>query len=318
MKRESMSKNEVLSFLAAIKYFEHEDGYCHFVKSKICKLIGSIKNGEALTKSLNYLEENGYISNHTVNGYLLRYKLIKDVKCYSFMIDTRFSRCVRGFLYLLKESNPDLNVRLGPKYVSRLLSIDEKSASYYLCSIRKVVDFDQLIKSDSVVSFNPEEFTDCTYTEGLYIPAKLVKEKKCCYCGCSTRSMFEEHCYNVCQKCMHSHGSIKFLEGIIPRLYGNSKQSARSRSLSHSLTKEYIFNLLNSQGGRCAYTGREFDLTIKDLCPSIDRIDSSIGYEEGNVAIVLTCVNLAKRDMSLDLFIDICRDISKLHFNPII
>ena len=58
MKRESMSKNEVLSFLAAIKYFEHEDGYCHFVKSKICKLIGSIKNGEALTKSLNYLEEN--------------------------------------------------------------------------------------------------------------------------------------------------------------------------------------------------------------------------------------------------------------------
>ena len=162
------------------------------------------------------------------------------------MIDTRFSRCVRGFLYLLKESNPDLNVRLGPKYVSRLLSIDEKSASYYLCSIRKIVDFDQLIKSDSVVSFNPEEFTDCTYTEGLYIPAKLVKEKKCCYCGCSTRSMFEEHCYNVCQKCMHSHGSIKFLEGIIPRLYGNSKQSARSRSLSHSLTKEYISNLLTS------------------------------------------------------------------------
>lgn len=318
MKRESMSKNEVLSFLAAIKYFEHEDGYCHFMKSKLCKLVKLTGSSEALTKSLNYLEENGYISNHTVNGYLLRYKLIKDVKCYSFMIDTRFSRCVRGFLYLLKESNHDFANGLKPRHISRLLNISIYSANHYLNAIRKVGDFEQLIKSDSIASFNPEEFKDCTYAEGLYIPAKLVKEKKCCYCGCSTRSMFEDHCYNVCQKCMHSHGSIKFLEGIIPRLYNNSKTSARSRSLSHSLTKEYISNLLNSQGGRCAYTGREFDLTIKDLCPSIDRIDSSIGYEEGNIAIVLTCVNLAKRDMSLDLFIDICRDISKLHFNLII
>ena len=318
MKRESMSKNEVLSFLAAIKYFEHEDGYCHFMKSKLCKLVKLTGSSDALTENLNYLEENGYISNHTVNGYLLRYKLIKDVKCYSFMIDARFSRCVRGFLYLLKESNHDFTNGLKPRHASTLLNISIYSASNCLNAIRKIVDLEQLIKSDDVVSFNPEEFKNCTYSEGLYIPAKLVKEKKCCYCGCSTKSMFEDHCYNVCKKCMHSHGSIKFLEGIIPRLYSNSKSSARSRSLSHSLTKEYISNLLNSQGCRCAYTGREFDLTIKDLCPSIDRIDSSIGYEEGNIAIVLTCVNLAKRDMPLDLFIDICRDISRPHFNLII
>lgn len=56
------------------------------------------------------------------------------------------------------------------------------------------------------------------------------------------------------------------------------------------------------------------DKKITKECPnclSIDRIDSSRGYVEGNIQLVCHAVNLAKNSWPQDVFIDLCRKIVK-------
>jgi hypothetical protein len=56
------------------------------------------------------------------------------------------------------------------------------------------------------------------------------------------------------------------------------------------------------------------DITIssdKYSTASIDRIDSSKGYEEGNIQWVHKHVNFMKRTYSQDYFIDMCKKIAE-------
>lgn len=44
---------------------------------------------------------------------------------------------------------------------------------------------------------------------------------------------------------------------------------------------------------------------------SIDRIDNTKGYEEGNIALVCLAVNMMKYTLELDELIDWCKNIAK-------
>jgi len=44
---------------------------------------------------------------------------------------------------------------------------------------------------------------------------------------------------------------------------------------------------------------------------SIDRIDNTKGYEEGNIALVCLAVNMMKYTLELEELIDWCKNISK-------
>lgn len=48
--------------------------------------------------------------------------------------------------------------------------------------------------------------------------------------------------------------------------------------------------------------------------PSIDRIDSNKGYTRDNVVITLGVVNLMKRDLKINEFIELCSQVVN-HFN---
>lgn len=67
------------------------------------------------------------------------------------------------------------------------------------------------------------------------------------------------------------------------------------------------------QNGKCAITG--WDLTMelgKGVVPtncSIDRIDSSIGYEPGNVQLVCRAANIAKHNLSMNDFLNLCKAV---------
>lgn len=68
-----------------------------------------------------------------------------------------------------------------------------------------------------------------------------------------------------------------------------------------NITLDYIYNLYNAQGGRCAITGQQMTHNRDDLFAiSIDRIDSSIGHIIGNVQLVCRAINLAKRELTND------------------
>lgn len=71
------------------------------------------------------------------------------------------------------------------------------------------------------------------------------------------------------------------------------------------LTKEYLIQLWEQQGGKCTYIGNQLVLPnskgIKEdprMLASIDRIDPNIGYIQGNVQFISACMNYMKHQMS--------------------
>jgi hypothetical protein len=67
-----------------------------------------------------------------------------------------------------------------------------------------------------------------------------------------------------------------------------------------------IARLLDLQNNRCALTGIQFQFhgsdVDKNLLPSLDRIDSSGHYEDGNLQVVCQFINFWKGDSENELF----------------
>lgn len=79
------------------------------------------------------------------------------------------------------------------------------------------------------------------------------------------------------------------------------------------LDEDYLWDLLNSQGRKCAMTGLDFVVEKKHpLCPSLDKIEPSKGYIKGNVQWLSWAVNRAKNDLDSYDFVMMCRRIVEL------
>jgi hypothetical protein len=91
-----------------------------------------------------------------------------------------------------------------------------------------------------------------------------------------------------------------------------ARHRAEKMGWDFDLTVEWIEEQHERQGGRCAYTGHEFDHTDMRKAPdsmSLDRVDPTRGYTTDNVLLVGWRVNFAKLDMTLDEFRSLCRDV---------
>lgn len=77
-----------------------------------------------------------------------------------------------------------------------------------------------------------------------------------------------------------------------------------------TVTDEYLYNLFIKQDRTCALTGTPLS-TIKDspTCLSLDQIDPSKGYTEGNVQWLCWAVNRAKGELPLDQFYNMCEAV---------
>ena len=77
------------------------------------------------------------------------------------------------------------------------------------------------------------------------------------------------------------------------------KANAFKRKITFNLTKDFLKKLLIEQDNKCAITNVPIELShVKDSSgldvASLDRIDSSEGYEEGNVQWVMLGINYMK------------------------
>ena len=79
-------------------------------------------------------------------------------------------------------------------------------------------------------------------------------------------------------------------------------RSCRQRKKECTLTIEYLTDLWETQNGRCRLSNIPLDLYSSSYInmPSIDRIDSTLGYIESNIQFVSCAINLAKSNMSND------------------
>lgn len=82
------------------------------------------------------------------------------------------------------------------------------------------------------------------------------------------------------------------------RLFSGAKARAKKNGKSFTLTEQDIHQLIDEANWRCQLTGIPFETGRRGykfgpFRPSVDRIDSSLGYVPGNVRLVCTSVNLA-------------------------
>jgi hypothetical protein len=99
------------------------------------------------------------------------------------------------------------------------------------------------------------------------------------------------------------HGPVRLPSLRSPRAYIRNKLSTTRRNSTERrpvcITTDYVLGILDAQKGRCALTGIE--MTHGQDSPetniSIDRIDPSKGYVEGNIRLVCVAVNFMKHRM---------------------
>jgi hypothetical protein len=87
------------------------------------------------------------------------------------------------------------------------------------------------------------------------------------------------------------------------------QSNAEARSHAFFLTIQAAWDLFVTQGARCALSG--VVISFADGTASLDRTDSSRGYEPGNVQWVHKTVNLMKNVIPQDEFIAWCRSVSE-------
>lgn len=104
----------------------------------------------------------------------------------------------------------------------------------------------------------------------------------------------------------------KGCEGLSGTHYNSIKSGAKKRGLEFSVSPEYLWGMYD---GKCSLTGESISLipAIKNtnvdwskITASLDRIDNTKGYVEGNVWWVHKDVNRLKNNYPLDVLYKWC------------
>jgi hypothetical protein len=129
-----------------------------------------------------------------------------------------------------------------------------------------------------------------------------------------------------CKECEKIRGKDKLLkktstlEGkLITLLYGVTRR-CKKKKLSQDINLEYLLQLYEKQNGCCFYTGKQMSIIgngSKDNLDkdsyfykiSIDRVNSSKGYEKNNIVLCCVGINIMKQDLPLEMFLDFCNSI---------
>lgn len=92
------------------------------------------------------------------------------------------------------------------------------------------------------------------------------------------------------------------------------KEEPKKKKIEFELSTDFIVEMWEKQNGKCALTQIEFLIPqertggkASPFAPSIDRIDSSKGYEKDNVRLVCVAVNYALNEFGEEIFKQICK-----------
>jgi hypothetical protein len=126
---------------------------------------------------------------------------------------------------------------------------------------------------------------------------------------------------NLCSKeCKSAQDSYIKSDEYTTFRHMHSKTRFRSKKNNHefSISLQDIKDLWIKQCGTCAYTGEalKFGQSRKDkhckgnTTASLDRIDSTKGYVNGNIQIVHVVVNFMKHVLSDEEFVSWCQKVA--------
>ena len=181
-----------------------------------------------------------------------------------------------------------------------------KSSSCKSCSARKrtaKLEIGSKYKHWTVIS-GPEYINSTAYykvrcdcgTEAYKLPIELLSKNR----------EFQ------CEKCAQKERALQttITNGRIGDLtlteYTRLRRSAEKRGYAFEVSIEYLWNLFQKQKQICAITG-DYIPNIKEA--SLDRIDSSKGYIEGNVQWVTYQANVSKHIMTMEQLYKFCKKV---------
>ena len=146
----------------------------------------------------------------------------------------------------------------------------------------------------------------CLLCGGEYIGSGIdVKRGKVKSCGCKKNSK-------------DKNGHWSGIHDLYGSTYHHYKYAAKKRNKEFTVTIEYLWDKYIQQDKKCPYTGIELILSTNKeryengyikrttFNASLDRVDSSKGYIEGNVQWVYKSINTMKGQMSHSEFINMC------------
>lgn len=282
--------------LRVFSSYVEDDGFAHFTYSNLY----NVGKNDTIKKYMAEMKEIGVIEDCSVNGYATKIKVNKQLDCPDFLCNGRIGILTKD--YLLEQWKTYLDhgelININPTHEAILNKLGTSS--------------EEIVKTAKIIK-NKIHSTEGVLTKtenGYKITAKL-KPYKCVYCGETNPEKFGTS-KTVCKEC-----AARIQREGTPqkeRLFKRSASRARKADMSYNLDQEYIESLIKKQDNKCYYSGIEFgdNFNNKWNYPTIDRIDSSKGYEKGNVCICTYIVNTMKNNLTIDQFKDI---ITKIYNN---
>ena len=113
------------------------------------------------------------------------------------------------------------------------------------------------------------------------------------------------------------HGDSTISKNEVHKYFAKRQSAAKRRAKAavrdFSLPKDWAADAYIRQAGICALSGVKMRLAMglmDPFCPTIDRINSKMGYTPENCQIIALQVNLAKNNLTETAFVQMCRSVS--------
>lgn len=160
-----------------------------------------------------------------------------------------------------------------------------------------------LLKIIEIYFVNKRKMAKCVCDCGNLINIRYDSLTKTLSCGCLKGSSMK-------RKLINEKDYKKYK--INKTIYADIKKTAKRRNIEFNLSIDYLWELFIKQNKKCSLSG--LDLQFSNLSTyktaSLDRIDSSKGYIEGNVQWVHKDINRMKSFLYQDNFIELCLLVS--------
>lgn len=224
-------------------------------------------------------------------------------------------------------------MNLSKREIGRKLGVTNQTINYWFKKLKIKGIYDHNVKGHK----GPKHYDAVGKTYGNLEVLALVRNKRrgsyyavcrCLLCNNVKEILLTLVLNNIAITCgckigvyekLRGKNSVQFTgyEGLPGTVWKNITNRAAKRGYKVEVTKKYLWELYLKQNKLCALS----KIPIKfgrsgysvETTASLDRIDSSKGYTEGNVQWVYKDVNIMKSTFPQNYFIELCRRISELN-----
>lgn len=300
--------------LCVLNAYEYE-GVCDINYDNL-NVIGIGK--DQMKRIVSELMLTGDIENITVNGFCSRYKILTKLQCPNFIFDDKLTIGNKEVLMTALDKLKSYEYISAKKLSLALFDNDYSSRKIYAIKENCGKDIFEVLKNIEFVKkiINHSKYEYIKTPLGLQLNTSPHKNECLCKtCSESNPENFYSTNKSYCKKCVIEKNKItdeiKFEESPEKFLMKKIKTSSRQRAKLKivTITEQDLLDQLIKQKNKDFYTGIAFN-NHKEM--SVDRIDSSKGYEKGNIVITSYKCNCAKNDMSIEEFKEL---ITQLYTN---